>query len=80
HYDRDAVLDGMAAFVETVERMEAEVDGPEAYRAAAKDLVRRYLPEGAERQRFSFTPDQELLLRGSGIRDLDALRFGDAEL
>lgn len=80
-YDRQAALDAMRELVASVERIEATVRGPDEYRAAAKALVRAYLPDGGPGQRFRFTDDQRILLRvRPEIDRLPALSFAPAEL
>ncbi|MEV4434159.1 DUF6421 family protein [Streptomyces sp. NPDC049555] len=80
HLHEAKALDALRAFVATVERLEDEVTTDEEYKAAAKALVRTYLPVGAEKQRYAFTEDQRTLLRAKGGLDrLPALRFGTAE-
>ncbi|KOU52101.1 DUF6421 family protein [Streptomyces sp. NPDC054949] len=70
-FDRARALEALRAFVTRVEKLEAEVTDDDEYRAAAKEFVRRYLPEGEPRQRFSFTADQLVLRRAKS--DLDRL-------
>jgi branched-chain amino acid aminotransferase group I len=50
----------------------------DVYRAEAKSFVRRYLPEGAEGDKYAFTEDQEILR--AYRPDVPALTFGVAEL
>ncbi|MEU1071019.1 MULTISPECIES: DUF6421 family protein [unclassified Streptomyces] len=77
----DGVIDGLRELVETIEAMEAAVTTPEAYRAAARELVRRHLREGAEGDRYAFTADQSRLVRAQGrLASLPPLRFAPAEL
>ncbi|MER7467497.1 DUF6421 family protein [Streptomyces sp. NPDC097981] len=78
--DRARALEALRAFVTAVEKLEAEVTSDDEYRAAAKELVRRYLPEGEPRQRFSFTEDQLVLRRAKNELDrLPPLEFARAE-
>lgn len=69
--DRDRAVAACAELVHTIEAMEARVDTEDDYRTAARELVRRYLPEGEPGQRYRFTGDQSVLLRAR--RDLDRL-------
>lgn len=78
--DRTKALEALDAFVTTVEKLEAEVTDDDGYRTAAKALVRRYLPEGEPKQRFSFTEDQLVLRRAKNELDrLPPLEFARAE-
>lgn len=78
--DWDKTLDALRAYVTTVEQLEDRVRTDDEYRAAAKELVRAYLPPGEAKQRFGFTEDQSVLLRAKQtLADLPALRFADAE-
>jgi hypothetical protein len=71
----------MRELVASVERIEETVQDPDEYRAAAKALVRAYLPAGEPGQRFRFTDDQLILLRARPEFDrLPALSFAPAEL
>ncbi|MFG2194553.1 DUF6421 family protein [Streptomyces sp. NPDC048639] len=80
HMDRAKALDALRDFVSTVEKLEAEVTTDDAYRTAAKTLVRRYLPAGEKGQRYGFTEDQRALLRAKqGLDRLPPLTFGQAE-
>ena len=47
-----AALADLAGEIEALERL-----APDAYKAAARDLVRRYLPEGAPGERYAPPPD-----------------------
>ncbi|MTD55518.1 hypothetical protein GKO32_16270 [Amycolatopsis sp. RM579] len=85
-FDRAKTLDALREFVATVEKLEADVTTDDAYRAAAKELVRRYLPApepapaGSPRQRYVFTEDQQVLLRAKqGLDEMPALEFERAE-
>ncbi len=69
--DRDATVAALRDYVTTIEKMEAEVTTDDEYRAAAKALVRSYLPAGEPKQRYRFTEDQRVLLRAR--RSLDRL-------
>lgn len=78
--DRVRALEALRAFVTTVEKLEAEVTDEDGYRAAAKELVRRYLPEGEAKQRYSFTADQLVLRRAKSRLDrLPPLDFTRAQ-
>ncbi|MFD8784931.1 DUF6421 family protein [Kitasatospora sp. NPDC059599] len=80
HLDRDKALDALRVFVSTVEELEEQVRTDDEYRAAAKALVRTYLPEGEPKQRYRFTDDQSVLLRAKlPLAGLPPLRFAEAE-
>ncbi|MEE1930128.1 DUF6421 family protein [Streptomyces sp. TRM 70351] len=80
HLDHDKTLGALREYVATVEGIEAEVTTDDAYRAAARKLVRTFLPEGEPKQRYAFTEDQRVLLRAKqGLDRLPALRFSWAE-
>ncbi|WP_405652816.1 DUF6421 family protein [Streptomyces sp. RK9] len=79
--DLDRALGGLRELVDAVEGMEASVGTPAEYRAAAKELVRTQLPEGADGDRYAFTGDQRTLLRArEHLMSLPPLRFAPAEL
>ncbi|GGP46597.1 DUF6421 family protein [Streptomyces melanogenes] len=78
-YDR--VLDGLRELVDTIEAMEASVGTPEEYRAAARELVRTQLRQGAEGDRYAFTDDQLTLVRARDrLAALPPLHFAPAEV
>lgn len=78
--DRDKALDALRQYVATVEELEERVTTDDEYRAAAKALVRTYLPEGEAKQRYRFTEDQRVLLRARRpLAGLPPLRFAEAE-
>ncbi|MFE3550256.1 DUF6421 family protein [Streptomyces kronopolitis] len=78
--DRDKALDALRQYVATVEELEERVTTDDEYRAAAKALVRSYLPEGEAKQRYRFTEDQRVLLRAKQqLAGLPPLRFAEAE-
>ncbi|PKV83609.1 DUF6421 family protein [Streptomyces sp. TLI_146] len=78
-YER--VLDGLRELVDTIEAMEAAVATPEEYRAAARELVRTQLREGAEGDRYAFTDDQLTLVRARDrLAALPPLHFAPAEV
>lgn len=80
HFDRAKAIDALRDYVATVERLEEEVTTDDEYRAAAKALVRGYLPEGEPKQRYRFTEDQKILLRAKqGLDRLPPLEFERAE-
>ncbi|MCX4626693.1 DUF6421 family protein [Streptomyces sp. NBC_01443] len=80
HLDWDKTLHALREYVATVERLEDHVRTDDEYRAAAKELVRAYLPAGEAKQRFRFTEDQSVLLRAKRtLAGLPPLRFADAE-
>ncbi|MFF1508051.1 DUF6421 family protein [Streptomyces sp. NPDC058326] len=86
HFDRSKAIGALREFVTTVEKLEAEVTTDDEYRAAARELVRRYLPApdpapaGTPRQRYAFTEDQRVLLRAKqGLDRMPALEFERAE-
>jgi len=77
---RDKAIDALRDYVETVERLEENVHDDESYKAAAKALVRAYLPEGQEKLRYRFTDDQQVLLRAKqGLGELAPLQFAIAQ-
>ncbi|CAL9391063.1 DUF6421 family protein [Streptomyces sp. enrichment culture] len=91
-FDRAKAIDALRAFVATVEALEAEVTTDDEYRAAARELVRRYLPAPepvkagpvtsacTPRRRYTFTEDQRVLLRAKqGLDRVPALEFERAE-
>src|SRR5690606_33376420 len=91
-FDRAKAIDALRAFVATVEALEAEVTTDDEYRAAARELVRRYLPAPepvkagpvtsacTPRRRYTFTEDQRVLLRAKqGLDRMPALEFERAE-
>ncbi|MFI0821035.1 DUF6421 family protein [Streptomyces sp. NPDC021098] len=78
--DRDAALGALRDYITTVEKLEAEVTTDDEYRAAAKALVRDYLPAGEAKQRYRFTDDQRVLLRARQSLDrLPPLTFALAQ-
>ncbi|MFI0781052.1 DUF6421 family protein [Streptomyces sp. NPDC021212] len=78
--DRDATVAALRDYVTTVEKLEAEVTTDDEYRAAAKALVRDYLPAGEAKQRYRFTEDQRVLLRAKERLDgLPPLTFALAQ-
>ncbi|QLH20135.1 DUF6421 family protein [Streptomyces sp. Rer75] len=78
--DRDATLAALRDYITTVEKLEAEVTTDDEYRAAAKALVRDYLPAGEAKQRYRFTEDQRVLLRARQSLDrLPPLTFALAQ-
>ncbi|MEV6318887.1 DUF6421 family protein [Streptomyces sp. NPDC051776] len=78
--DRAKALDALRDYVTAVEKLEAEVTTADEYRAAAKTLVRRYLPAGGPKQRYAFTDDQLALRRAKVELDqLPPLEFARAE-
>jgi hypothetical protein len=80
HLDRAKAVDALRDFVATVERLEAEVTTDDAYREAARTMVRRYLPAGEGRERYAFTEDQHVLRRAKHQLDrLPPLTFQRAE-
>ncbi|MGH3116148.1 MAG: DUF6421 family protein [Gaiellales bacterium] len=80
HLDRDKTLGALREYVATVEELEEQVNTDDEYRAAAKALVRDYLPEGEVKQRYRFTEDQNVLLRAKrSLAALPPLRFAEAE-
>ncbi|MEU8828056.1 DUF6421 family protein [Streptomyces sp. NPDC048636] len=78
--DRDATVAALRDYVTTVEKLEAEVTTDDDYRVTAKELVRRYLPAGEDKQRYRFTEDQRVLLRAKrGLDRLPPLTFAMAQ-
>ncbi|MFJ3904866.1 DUF6421 family protein [Streptomyces sp. NPDC090025] len=85
--DLDRAVEALREYVATMERLEAEVTSDDAYRAAAREFVRRYLPApetdrdaNGRRLRYAFTADQEVLRRAkAGLDRLPPLRFARAE-
>lgn len=78
--DRDKTLDALRQYVATVEELEERVATDDEYRAAAKALVRTYLPAGEPKQRYRFTEDQSVLLRAKRpLAGLPPLRFAEAQ-
>lgn len=78
--DREGTLDALRSYVTAVEALESQVDNSEEYRAAAKALVRTYLPEGERQHRYRFTNDQQVLLRAKAMSGRRVpLRFTEAE-
>ncbi|MFD9795989.1 DUF6421 family protein [Streptomyces sp. NPDC059070] len=74
------VLAALRELVDAIEEMEASVTAPAEYRAAAKDLVRSQLREGAEGDRYAFTEDQLALVRArESLSSLPPLHFAPAE-
>ncbi|GGS19268.1 hypothetical protein GCM10010252_68350 [Streptomyces aureoverticillatus] len=79
--DHERVIDGLRELVDTIEGMEAAVGTSAEYRAAAKELVRTQLPEGAEGDRYAFTDDQRTLVGArERLASLPPLRFAPAEM
>ncbi|MFD8634929.1 DUF6421 family protein [Streptomyces sp. NPDC059533] len=78
--DRARALEALRTYVTTMEKLEAEVTTDDEYRSRAKEMVRRYLPEGEPGQRYAFTEDQRVLLRAKADLDrLPPLEFARAE-
>ncbi|KAF4406876.1 MULTISPECIES: DUF6421 family protein [Streptomyces] len=78
--DRGRAVAALRDYVAAVEKLEADIGTDDEYRAAARAMVREYLPEGEEKQRYRFTDDQRTLLRAKqGLARLPALRFARAE-
>lgn len=79
--DHERVIEGLRELVDTIEGMEAAVGTSAEYRAAAKELVRTHLPEGAKGDRYAFTDDQHRLVRArERLASLPPLRFAPAQL
>lgn len=77
----ERVIDALRELVDTIEGMEAAVQTPAEYRAAAGELVRTHLRAGAEGDRYAFTEDQRALLRArERLAALPPLHFAPAEL
>ncbi|MGM1062237.1 DUF6421 family protein [Saccharothrix sp. Mg75] len=75
------VYAALRALVDAIESIEATVTDDDDYRATATEFVRRYLRPGADKDKFAFTEEQEVLRRYRGTAErVPALSFGVGEL
>lgn len=76
-----ATYPALRALVDAILEIETRVGSDDEYRAEALAFVRRYLPEGADGDRFTFTADQEILRRyATTAAQRAVLTFGVNEL